>query len=119
MIKNISSSTRKDKHLKHVIISEKRNKRAAKFLVPSLPHEYDNKEQYERSLRNPIGPEWNTSDNHAKMTRPKVIVRGGNVISAIKMPNQYKRKLTSINAEFSAMQKSKRAKRNSSRKSKL
>jgi U3 small nucleolar RNA-associated protein 14 len=110
---------RKDKHLKHVIISEKRNKRAAKYLVPSLPHEYDNREQYERSLRNPIGPEWNTSDAYAKMTRPQMIVRGGNVIAPIKMPKQYKRKLTTINAEFSLLQKAKRAKRNSNRKSRL
>ena len=120
ILKNGSTTGgRRDKHLKHVIISEKRNKRAAKYLVPTLPHQYDSKQQYERSLRNPIGPEWNTSDAHARMTRPKVIARGGNVIAPIKMPKQYKRKLVSINAEFSALQKAKRAKRDRSRASKF
>ena len=118
--KNTSTTGgRQDKHLKYVIISEKRNKRAAKYLVPTLPHQYENKQQYERSLRNPIGPEWNTSDAHAKMTRPKVIAKSGNVIAPIKMSKQYKRKLVSINAEFSALQKKKRAKRNNARRGKL
>ena len=102
---------RRDANLKHVIINEKRNKRAAKFLVKQAPHQFDSREQYERSIRNPVGPEWNTSDAHARMTRPKMIVRGGNVIVPIKMPTMYKRKLSTINREFEAAQKAKRAKR--------
>ncbi len=102
---------RRDTNLKHVIINEKRNKRAAKFLVKQAPHQFDTREQYERSIRNPVGPEWNTSDSHARMTRPKMIVRGGNVIAPIKMPSMYKRKLSTINREFEAAQKAKRAKR--------
>ena len=102
---------RRDANLKHVIINEKRNKRAAKFLVAHAPHQFDSREQYERSIRNPVGPEWNTSDSHARMTRPKMIVRGGNVIAPIKMPTMYKRKLSTINSEFEAAQKAKRAMR--------
>ena len=89
------------------------------FLHSKLPHQYDNRDQYERSLRNPIGPEWNTSDAHAKMTRPTLIVRGGNVIKPIQMPKQYKRKLNTINQEFESIQKKKRAIRNKNRRGKL
>ena len=53
------------------------------------------------------------------MTRPTLIVRGGNVIKPIQMPKQYKRKLNTINQEFESIQKKKRAIRNKNRRGKL
>ena len=47
---------RKDRHLKHVIISEKRNKHVAKYNVETVPHPFKTRAEYEASLRNPLGP---------------------------------------------------------------
>jgi U3 small nucleolar RNA-associated protein 14 len=43
-------------------------------------------EQYERSLRAPIGKEWNTRDTFQKMTKPRVITKLGQVIDPLKAP---------------------------------
>lgn len=37
--------------MKHVILSEKWDKKAAKYTTPQVPFPFDNKETYERSIR--------------------------------------------------------------------
>ena len=73
----IPTSQRKDKSLDRVIISEKRQSKTAKYLAPALPHPFESKAQYERSLRLPIGPEFTTKVTFQKMTKPRVINKGG------------------------------------------
>eukprot|EP00505_MAST-04D_sp_SCG-Rhode-Island_P004092 Stramenopile-MAST_4_protein_4092 len=109
---------RRDADLKHVIICEKRNKQAAKYNVEVVPHPFKTRAQYEASLRNPIGPEWNTSDAHSTLTRPKVVVDAGTVIAPIKMSDSYKRKLKDTSA-FDAHKKKQRIMRHAKRKTKL
>jgi U3 small nucleolar RNA-associated protein 14 len=43
-------------------------------------------EQYEQSLRTPMGSEWNTNAIHQKMTKPRVITKLGSVINPLSVP---------------------------------
>jgi hypothetical protein len=67
----------------HVIISEKRDKKAAKYLTKDLPYPYTSKAQFERSLETPIGREWNTRIVSQRATMPKVTKKVRFIIFAI------------------------------------
>ncbi|KAI9285465.1 small-subunit processome [Umbelopsis sp. AD052] len=82
----VVASKRRDAKLGNVIISEKRIKKAAKYQVTSIPFPFQNREQYERSLRAPLGKEWNTTDSFQKMTKPRVMTKLGRVIDPLKAP---------------------------------
>lgn len=51
---------RKDAKLDHVVISERWDKKAAKFTTPELPFPFKSKDAYERSIRQPLGKDFNT-----------------------------------------------------------
>ncbi|KAI3392541.1 hypothetical protein diail_5512, partial [Diaporthe ilicicola] len=69
----IKKKDRKDAKLKRVIINEKRNRKNEKFLASQLPHPFESRQQYERSLRLPVGPEWMTKESFQASTKPRVI----------------------------------------------
>ena len=79
------AADRKDAKLQNVIISEAQQRRSKKYLATQLPHEYERREQYERSLRIPIGPEWTTKDTFQRNTKPRVVVKQG-VIKPMEKP---------------------------------
>lgn len=79
---------RKDAKLKFVMISEKVDKKAEKFNTPSLPFPYNSKDAFERSMRMPLGPDFNTVRAHQNMIRPAVIKKAGVVIDPIKYEKQ-------------------------------
>lgn len=79
----IQASERKDAGLTNVILSEKREKRSAKYLVKDLPHPYTSAAQHEQSLRVPLGPEWQTGPTHRSFTRPQVLTRMGQIIDPV------------------------------------
>jgi U3 small nucleolar RNA-associated protein 14 len=54
-------------------------------MATQLPHEFENKAQYERSLRMPLGPEWSTKETFQGATKPRVIVKQG-VIKPMEKP---------------------------------
>jgi U3 small nucleolar RNA-associated protein 14 len=85
-IAGVRAADRKDAKLKNVIISEKNERRGRKYLAPVLPHEFESKEQYERSRRLPMGPEWTTKEVHQKSTKPRVVVKAGVVVTALERP---------------------------------
>ncbi|PKI40192.1 hypothetical protein CRG98_039444, partial [Punica granatum] len=62
---------RKDAHLKHVIISEKVDKKAEKLQTKSLPFPFTSKEVFEQSLRMPIGPEFNPVTALGALNQPE------------------------------------------------
>ena len=66
-----------------MIISEKRNKKAATFTTAGVPYPFTSREQFERSLRAPLGREWNTTASHKALTAPGVVVAKGVAIGAI------------------------------------
>ena len=57
----------------------------AKYMAPVLPHPYETRHQYERSLRLPIGPEWATKVTFQTATKPRIMVNQG-VIEPIRNP---------------------------------
>ncbi|KAI5957222.1 hypothetical protein KGF54_000150 [Candida jiufengensis] len=77
---------RKDKNLKNVIINEKQNKKNLKYQSSDIPYPFETKEQYERSLRMPVGQEWTSKETHQKLTMPRIITKQGTVIDPLKAP---------------------------------
>ncbi|ONK62915.1 uncharacterized protein A4U43_C07F9440 [Asparagus officinalis] len=75
---------RKDSNLKHVIISEKIDKKAEKLHANTLPFPYRSKEVYEQSIRMPLGPEYNPAISVNALNRPAVVKKAGTIIKPIK-----------------------------------
>ena len=65
----------------HLILNQRRNKKAKKYTLASVPHPFASKEQYEMSMRQPLGRDWNTMTSHKEMTKPEVITKVGEIIS--------------------------------------
>lgn len=72
-VAGINPRTRDDYGKAHVIISEKRDKKAAKYMIKDLPYPYTSKAQHERSLQTPIGTEWNTRLGFQRGTLPRIV----------------------------------------------
>ncbi|WBW72826.1 U3 snoRNP protein Utp14 [Schizosaccharomyces osmophilus] len=85
-ISGLDPSKRKDANLQHVIINEKRNKKSAKLTADSVPFPFESREQYERALNLPMGPEWTTRASHHKAVAPKTVTKRGKVIQPLKAP---------------------------------
>lgn len=84
-IPGIVAEKRQDAKLERVIINEKRVKKNSKYLASSLPHPFETRQQYERSLRLPVGPEWTTKETFQGMTKPRVLMKPG-VIAPMSKP---------------------------------
>jgi U3 small nucleolar RNA-associated protein 14 len=48
-----------------------------KYLASQLPFPFETKQQYERSLRLPVGPEWTTKETFQDATTPRVLIKQG------------------------------------------
>jgi len=81
---------RRDAKLKHVIISEKYDKKAAAFNVESLPHGFSSKAAYEGTMRHPLGLDTNTDAMFSKLNAPKVLKATGAIIKPLKLPKNKK-----------------------------
>ncbi|KAL4928602.1 UTP14 family protein [Aspergillus undulatus] len=84
-VQGVKPENRKDARLNRVIINEKKIKKNNKYLATQLPHPFESKQQYERSLRVPIGPEWSTKETFQSSTKPRVMVKQG-VIKPMEKP---------------------------------
>ncbi|KAL8736325.1 MAG: hypothetical protein Q9181_002479 [Wetmoreana brouardii] len=73
----IPRAKRQDAKLDKVIINEKRVKKNVKYLASQLPHPFETRQQYERSLRLPVGPEWTTKETFQAATKPRVLMKQG------------------------------------------
>ncbi|KAI0347583.1 Utp14-domain-containing protein [Trametopsis cervina] len=82
-VAGVDPKSRADWNKAHVIISEKRDKKAAKYLVKDLPYPYTSKAQFERSMDTPLGTEWNTRVGFQRGTLPKVVKKMGTVITPL------------------------------------
>ncbi|PFH47591.1 hypothetical protein AMATHDRAFT_181790 [Amanita thiersii Skay4041] len=83
-IAGINPTARADHNKAHVIISERRDKKASKYLVKDLPFPYTSRAQFERSMERPLGIEWNTRVGFQRGTLPKVVTKPGTVITPLK-----------------------------------
>lgn len=79
-----AAARRKDAKLKNVIISERFDKKADKFSVQEVPYPFKSREDYERSVRMPIGREFMTDKVHRDMTRPAVLKTTGVMIDPLR-----------------------------------
>ena len=84
-VPGIAVEKRQDAKLDRVIINEKRVKKNGKYLASSLPHPFETRQQYERSLRLPVGPEWTTKETFQGMTKPRILTKPG-VIAPMRKP---------------------------------
>jgi len=87
--KKLVASRRADKGLKNVVISEKLNRRAAKYHADKLPFDCNSKQVYESSLSRTLAPELNTDTNFKAMSRPKVIKTTGAAIPTPQPSRKY------------------------------
>jgi U3 small nucleolar RNA-associated protein 14 len=51
-----------------------------------VPYPFKTREQYEASLRNPLGKEWNTHEVFQKLTMPRVTTKMGAIIDPLTAP---------------------------------
>jgi hypothetical protein len=79
----LALNSRRDSHLPHVVISDKSDKRASKYLLARLPFPYTSVDAYEQSLLQPLGKEWNSVAAHQQAIMPQVVVKQGAIIEAI------------------------------------
>jgi len=77
---------RADATLARVVISERFDKKAARFNVEHLPHGFESKAVYEGSMRAPLGGDVNTDKSFRDLTRPKVLKNAGAVIRPPTLP---------------------------------
>ncbi|KIJ66588.1 hypothetical protein HYDPIDRAFT_174627 [Hydnomerulius pinastri MD-312] len=82
-VAGVDPSSRADYKKAHVIISEKRDKKAAKYLVKDLPYPYTSHAQFARSMDTPLGTEWNTRVGFQRGTLPRVVKKMGTVIDPL------------------------------------
>ncbi|GAA5851356.1 hypothetical protein JCM3766R1_007011 [Sporobolomyces carnicolor] len=82
-IAGIEASERKDAGLNHVIINEKKDKKASKYMLKDLPFPYTSAAQLEHKLRTPMGPEWSTSTVLRDQTIPSVLVKPGATVRPV------------------------------------
>lgn len=82
----VQENRRKDKDKEDVIINEKVNKKNLKYQSGAVPYPFETREQYERSLRMPIGQQWTSKETHQRMSMPRVITKQGTVIDPLKAP---------------------------------
>ncbi|CEP60011.1 Utp14p LALA0_S01e00980g [Lachancea lanzarotensis] len=82
----VEKDKRKDKNLKDVIINEKVNKKNMKYQSSAVPFPFESREQYERSLRMPLGQEWTSRTSHQRMIKPRIMTKRGTVIDPLKAP---------------------------------
>jgi U3 small nucleolar RNA-associated protein 14 len=81
--KKLAALGRRDAKLQMVQISEKFDKKAAKLTTTTLPYPFTSKEAFDRSLRLPLGRQYNTDASFRDMTRPAVLTNTGEVIEPI------------------------------------
>ena len=79
-----AAASRKDSGLQYVVISEKWDKKNAKYRTPEVPFPFDSKETYERAMRQPLGKEFNTDASFRNLTRPAIIKDAGVIIQPVR-----------------------------------
>ncbi|KAF8510410.1 Utp14-domain-containing protein [Hysterangium stoloniferum] len=82
-VAGIDPKTRADYGKPHLIISERKDKKASKYLVKDLPYPYTSKAQFEKAMDIPIGTEWNTRVSFQRQTLPRVVKKLGTVIDPL------------------------------------
>jgi len=79
-----AANQRQDAKLQHVIINDKKQKKSVKLMSAVVPYPFETREQYEASMKMPIGPEWNTANVFTNRIKARVHTKQGHVIKPMK-----------------------------------
>lgn len=74
---------RKDQLLPGVILSEAENPAIRKLQVKEVPYPFTSVEEFEASMRHPIGREWNPPSAHSALCQPTIVTKMGAIIKPI------------------------------------
>jgi U3 small nucleolar RNA-associated protein 14 len=74
---------RTDRGKSGVVLSQKRDRKLAAHQAATVPFPFTSAEQYARSIRAPLGREWNTAATVEDATRPEVALRAGMIVQPI------------------------------------
>lgn len=77
VVAGVDAAARKDAGKANVIINEKKDKKAAKYMLKDLPYPYTSAAQYEASFTTPVGADWNAIATHQRATMPRVTKKVG------------------------------------------
>ncbi|BEJ16170.1 hypothetical protein CspHIS471_0507750 [Cutaneotrichosporon sp. HIS471] len=80
----VDASARKDAGRANVIITEKKDRKAAKYLPTDLPFPFTSVKQYEAQFANPVGSEWNARAGFQRQTLPRVTKKPGAIIEPVR-----------------------------------
>ncbi|KAJ9111641.1 hypothetical protein QFC19_000998 [Naganishia cerealis] len=83
IIAGVDATQRKDFGKANVIINEKKDKKAAKYMLKDLPYPYTSAAQYEASFATPVGADWNAIAAHQRATMPRVTKKPGAIIDPV------------------------------------
>ncbi|KAJ9118136.1 hypothetical protein QFC22_004039 [Naganishia vaughanmartiniae] len=83
IIAGVDATERKDFGKANVIINEKKDKKAAKYMLKDLPYPYTSAAQYEASFSAPVGSDWNAIAAHQRATMPRVTKKPGAIIDPV------------------------------------
>eukprot|EP00744_Colponema_vietnamica_P004448 GILI01006640.1.p1 GENE.GILI01006640.1~~GILI01006640.1.p1 ORF type:complete len:1099 (+),score=393.71 GILI01006640.1:64-3360(+) len=78
--KSALMKARADAHLDHVIISHEVDLVPGKYALHMIPRPFSNAKEYALSMRQPVGPEWNTPMSFKETTQPRITTIQGAVI---------------------------------------
>jgi U3 small nucleolar RNA-associated protein 14 len=85
--RNIGKATlmnaRADSKLSHVIINHDVDLVPSKHMLHMVPRPFADAGEFQRSMRQPIGPEWNTAKTFNAGVQPKVMTKAGVVIDPV------------------------------------
>lgn len=80
----VAAEQRKDAGRANVIITEKKDKKAARFLPTDLPYPYTSVAQYEAAMAANIGSEFNSRAAFQRGTLPRVTKKPGAIVEPIR-----------------------------------
>ena len=67
-----------------MVISEKWDKKNARYRTPTVPYPYNSRETYERAMRQPLGKDFNTDASFRNLTRPEIVKDAGVIIQPMR-----------------------------------
>ncbi|KAI9357973.1 Utp14 protein-domain-containing protein [Zopfochytrium polystomum] len=74
---------RPGKRRKLVHIAELKNPNMVKYVSSKIPFGFETREQYEETLRMPLGREWNSTIGYNALTAPRIVTKMGRIIEPL------------------------------------
>lgn len=72
----------------HVQVFKGKDSKASKYFVDKPVFPFQSAAQYEKTLRMPVGPEWNTLPSHLKKVAPKIVMKVGAIVPPLSYVKQ-------------------------------